>query len=446
MANRSGRVSIDSTGAVRALGGDAARRLATRSGEFTVLPSPPEMVVMKRVTPPGERAAPVRLCRLSGEIIAPGAICDVVAFVSYAKWLGELVVVDSSSSRSVFFDSDHVVSARSSVENERLGNVLFRHGALTRSQVTAAATESHRAQVRFGEAVVKLGFLGAEEVFNLMEVQAREVFDAVLRAGSGMFYFLDGFEERILSYRMRTPVSVMLTDGVRRMDEMKYFRERIPSGDHVPALMPGHVPPDAGPNRVYAAVDGVRSVHEICRVVRSDEFEVTRSLFELAQAGYVVMRPPRPEGPAAVVEVFNKAMVLLMRELDAMDVGDEVREQLVQFASEGGIYDALFAGAGPADDGSLDAERIEQNFARLSAPRDAEYLLAEWLHDYASYAMFLARPHLQRADEGLPAPSARRPTIREKRRLSETFRAVLSSIAPPACAEDDLPPASRRRI
>jgi hypothetical protein len=143
------------------------------------------------------------------------------------------------------------------------------------------------------------------------------------------------------------------------------------------------------------------------------------------------MHGPRPAGPSAVVEVFNRAMVLLMRELDAMDVGDEVREQLAQYASEGGIYDALFAEAGPADDGSLDAERIEQNFARLSAPRDAEYLLAEWLHDYASYAMFLAGPHLQRAQEGRAAPSSRQPTPREKRRLSETFRAVLSSIAPP---------------
>jgi hypothetical protein len=443
MRQRGGRVSIDSTGAVRALGSAAASRLSARPGEFTLLPSPPDLIVLKRFSPPGEVSA-TRICRLSGEIFAPAAVCDVVAFISYAKWLGELVVVDASSSRSIFFDTDHIVSARSTVENERLGNVLFRHGALTRQQVTAAATESHRADIRFGEAVVKLGFLGAEEVFHLMEVQAREVFDAVLRAGSGMFYFFDGFEERLLAYRMRTPIAVMLTDGVRRMDEMKYFRERIPSGDHVPARVAGHVPPDADQNRVYGAIDGSRSVHAICRAVRADEFEVTRSLFELAQAGHVLMRSPRPQGASAVVEVFNKAMVLLMRELDAMDVGDEVREQLAQFASEGGVYEALFADASPAEDGSLDAERIEQNVARLSAPHDVELLLAEWLHDYASYAMFLARPHLQRAEEGRAVPSTRRPTVREKRRLSETFRAVLSSIAPPR-ADDGASPLSSRR-
>lgn len=442
MAGVGGRVAIDNDGAVRVVSGDATRRLAAKSGEYAIVPSPAELIVMKRVPEPGD-ASPPRPCRLSGEIVAPGAVCDIVAFISYAKWRGELMVLDEQSSRSIYFDSDHVVSTRSSVEAERLSKVLYKYGALSRAQVSTAVAESQRSEIRFGEAVVKLGYLGPEKVFDLMQVQAREVFDATLRAAPGMFYFFDGFEERLLAYRMRAPIAEMLTDGVRRMDEMKYFRQRIPSAEHIPAPVPGRILPDAESNRVYSAVNGVRSVLDICRRVHADEFEVTRSLFELAQADYVVVHPPRPRGPRAVVEVFNKAMVLLMRELDAMDVGDEVRAQLAQFASEDGVYGALFAGAGPADDGSLDAERIEHNFARLSAPADAEYLLSEWLHDYASYAMFLARPHLQRADEGRGPPSSRRAIPHDDRRLATTFRSVLASIAPPA-SERPMP-ASRRR-
>lgn len=443
MSARGGRVSIDRSGAVRPLGGEVSERLASSSGEYAVVPSPPELIVMRRVPTPNQDSPP-RPCRLSGEIQAHGAVCDIVAFISFAKWNGELLVLDDTSNRSIYFEADHVVSARSSVESERLSNALFNHGALSRAQVDAAVAESERSDLRFGEAVVKLGFLCAEEVFNLMQVQAREVFDSVLRVNPGMFYFLDGFEERVLAYRVRTPIALMLTDAVRRMDEMKYFRERIPSAEHVPARVLGRVLPTDVENDVYTAVNGVRSVREICRAVHGDEFEVTRSLFELVQADYVIVHPPRPQGPRAVVQVFNQAMVLLMRELDAMDVADEIRAQLAQFATEDGVYDVLFAGAGPAEDGSLDAERIESNFARLSAPADAEYLLAEWLHGYASYAMFLARPHLQRAEEGRGPPSSRRPTLQQKRRLSATFRAVLSSIAPPA-SEEPSPPSRRRR-
>jgi hypothetical protein len=229
----------------------------------------------------------------------------------------------------------------------------------------------------------------------------------------------------------------MLGDSVQRMDEMKYFRERLPSSEHVPERVPGHSPVSEVPNPVYDAVDGYRSVADICRAVKGDEFAVTRSLYELVQAGYLDVRPPRPKSPTETVLVFNRAMSLLLRELDAMDAGDEVRDQLADYAAEGGIYDVLFVGAGPNHDGSVDADKIEENYARLSAPADAAYLLADWLHEYASYALFLARPHLQRAEEGLAPPSSRPPSAREKRRLSETFRAVLSSIAPPP-QDDDL--------
>jgi hypothetical protein len=303
--------------------------------------------------------------------------------------------------------------------------------------VTAASEATRTRATRFGEAAVELGFVGREELFKLMQVQAREVFDAVVRSETGVFYVLDGFDERLLSFRIRSPILAMLGDAVRRMDEMKYFRERIPSADHVVVRVPGHVPVEEPPSPIYDAVDGYRSVFDVCRVVKGDELEVTRKLFELVQAGYLDVRAPRPKSPSDTVRVFNRAMVLLMRELDAMDAGESVREQLADFAAEGGVYDVLFVEAGPAHDGSLDEAKIEQNFARLSAPADAAYLLAEWLHEYASYALFLARPHLQRAEDGVAAPSSRPPSARQKRRLSETFRAVLSSIAPPPQDEDE---------
>lgn len=431
MSERGGKVSVDESGVIHPRGPDAVRQLASRRGEFVLRPAPIDYIVMMRARGSSSDPDAQRVCRLSGEIVTPGALCDIVALIGYAKWRGELLLFDDVSSRSLFFDGDSIVSARSSDDSERLGQVLYRHGALDRKQVMAAAAATEDGRLRFGEAVVRLGFLGAEELFRLMEIQARQVFDAALRVSSGMFYFLEGFDETRLSFRLRTSVAAMLTDAVRRMDEMKYFRERIPSSDHVPSRVAGRLPPDGEPNRLYEAIDGSRSIAEIGRMVRAEEFEVTRALFELTQAGFVAIHAPRPRGPRAVVDVFNHAMRLVMRELDAMDVGDEVRRQLAEFAAEGGIYDVLFKDAGPADDGTLDGERIEENFARLSAPRDAEYLLAEWLHEYASYAMFLAKPHLSRAESGHAPPTARRPSAREKRRLSEQFRAVLSSIAPP---------------
>jgi hypothetical protein len=59
----------------------------------------------------------------------------------------------------------------------------------------------------------------------------------------------------------------------------------------------------------------------------------------------------------------------------------------------------LLEGAGPADDGRLDVERVAANVASRSDAQAVEEVLGNWLHEHASYAVFLARPHLKRAQE-----------------------------------------------
>src|SRR5262249_24491233 len=156
---------------------------------------------------------------------------------------------------------------------------------------------------------------------------------AVLLVGDGMFYFLDTFDEKRLAARQNISVSALLMEGVRRMDETRYFRDRIPSDQHVPDRVPNRAPPEPELQKAFQAVDGAGSVADICRVVEQGEFEVTQVLFQLVQSGHVVIHAPRPTGPAAIVAVFNESMTILLRDLDDVGKGDEVREQLASFAT-----------------------------------------------------------------------------------------------------------------
>ncbi len=406
---------ISATGGVTALGGRASMRLQAHSGQFHVAPSPPEVVVLRRRRTPDK---PLRACTLSGQIASAGALCDVLSFIGHAGWRGELVVREDGSSRSIFFDQGYVVSAQSDVVRERLGEVLYRHGVLTRDQVTAAGDASADGKMRFGEAAVKLGMITREKLFELMSRQTEEIFYGMLLVSGGMFYFLDGYEDGELSSRHRLMPSALVRDGIRRMHEMKYFRARIPSELHVPLLVPERAIADAGP--AYAAIDGVRTVADICRVVGESEFDVTRTLFQLVQSGHVVVRAPRLDVRSSV-DVFNRAVSLILRELDAMDVGDAVREHLATFAASKPRLATLLAGAGPADDGTLAADRIAANVEKLGGP--AEHDLISYLYEYASYALFLARPHVRRSRDARGAAA-------DGPRLSSRVSAILEPIAP----------------
>jgi hypothetical protein len=391
-------VRVDATGTAHPVGKTASQRMRARQGAFRLMPAPAHLIVMRYVGEDGRRDpedGPV--FRLAGEITHAGALCDIVALIGQAGWKGELVVLDGGHSRSIFFEASHVVAASSTVVSERLGEVLYRYGALTREQL-AATVAGATADVRFGEAAVKLGYVPREKLYQLMNRQTEEIVYAVLLVGDGMFFFLDTFDEQRVHTRQNLSVNGLLMEGVRRMDEMRYFRDRIPSDQHVPERVASKDPPTEELAKVWSAVDGVRAIAEICRVVGQGEFEVTRALFQLVQSGHATVQTPRPTGTAAVVALFNEAISLIFREVDAVGDGrrgGEVREQLASFATGAGVYDALFRRAGPSPDGTVVTDKIIENISVLVGAEQAETTLAQWLYEYVSFAVFVAEPFLR---------------------------------------------------
>ena len=61
------------------------------------------------------------------------------------------------------------------------------------------------------------------------------------------------------------------------------------------------------------------------------------------------------------------------------------------------MYDALFLGAGPAEDGTLEVDRVAENL-QLFPGVDSLTSLAQWLYDYAAFALFDVGHELPRDD------------------------------------------------
>jgi hypothetical protein len=400
--DRDDLVRIDAAGVVHPVGETARVRLQGRAGTFHSLPAPAHMVVLRRAE--GPDTTETRPCLLSGEVRAAGSLCDVLSFLGTTPTRGELVVLEASASRSLFVDGGYVVGARSSVATERLGEVLYAHGVLDQNALARCQELAVKQHLRLGEAAVQLGFVDRQRLFALTGTQAQEIVHAALLASSGAFYFLESFDEGELEARHHISVATLVRDTVKRMHETRYFRARIPSPKHVPVALPGAPPADAELARVLATVDGRRSVADVGRDVALGEFDVTRALFQLVQSGHVAIRPPRLS-PTAVVDVFNSALALLLRELDAIDEGDAVRLQLATRVSSHSPLSRLLAGAGPADDGTFDGARIVGNVPSLSAGPTGEETMSRLLHEHVSYALFLARPHLRRAAAASSDPS-----------------------------------------
>ena len=113
-------VRIDAQGQAHPIGNVASQRMRARAGAYRMLPAPKHVVFMRYTGEDGRRdAEDGAIVRLSGEVTAPGTLCDILALVAQTGWRGELVVLDGEEARSIFFEQGNVVGAVTNVEAER---------------------------------------------------------------------------------------------------------------------------------------------------------------------------------------------------------------------------------------------------------------------------------------------------------------------------------------
>ncbi len=389
---------IDATGTVHPVGRRASQELRARAGEWRLVPAPGGILLAVRAGPT------TRPLRLAGEVRAPGGLCDVVSTIAQGAYTAELTVFEAlferETVRSILFEHGNVVGASSTAPGERLGEILYRFGAITRGQLDEVIAAAERTGKRVGEAAIELEFVEPEELFVMMGRQVEEIFYAAVHLGRASFFLFDGLDDALA---LRHPLSAgqLLMEAARRVDELRFFREKIPGDAWVPALLspPSSRKPPPELTPVLEQCDGRRSIAEIGRRIGQLEFEVTRAVFQLAAAGIVAVLPPRLEGPVAVVEAFDRALVEIHRTSDEAGKGKELRHAVEQFVMSTGVFVPLLDGAGPLEDGSLRSERVARNVAALAVDGDAEAWLVQQLFEYAGFALFHAGSLLAREAE-----------------------------------------------
>jgi hypothetical protein len=383
-------VRIDGRGEAHPIGAIAGQRMRARAGAYRVLPSPKHVVFMRYTGEDGRRdAEDGAIVRIAGEVTAPGALCDVLALLAQTGWRGELLVENDDHVRSVFFENGNVVGAHTNVDDERIGSVLYRYGALDaaqRDQILAQAAAGRR----FGEVALDLGLITREALYAHISKQIEEVVFATLTVADGTFFFLDGFDAARLVSQHTLGANALLMDGVTRMDELRFFKLKIPSGAHVPVRTPGRAAPEDH-LEMYEAVDGTQSVEELGRATGRGEFETTRALYALVQSHHVAVHPPRLSGgPTALVGAANGVLLDIFGAATDAGKAAEVRDSLASFAVGAGVYDILFRGAGPDASGALDPDRVAHNAVLVAAGADPQNMLKQLLHEYVSFALFSA--------------------------------------------------------
>jgi len=411
-------ITIDADGRVVVEVG-AQRRLAQTPGRYRVVPTTGELVLLQRV---GENQstrdvstvgiAPGRVA-LAGEIDGVGGLVDVINFIHGNTWSGQLAVVDGNVRKTLYFRRGDIRTAASNVPEDRLGAILFRYGMVS-EEVLADAVKATGASTRLGQLLVERGALTPHDLYTYVRRQIEEIFYSVLVMMRGNFYFFRTAEDVGPTSQLQLSTKTLLFEGVRRIDEMSYFRQKLPSGQVV--VVRRHPAPterlDAKAQRVLELVDGARDLGTIARVSHLGEFETTKVMYQLLQGGWVQIPEPSRKLPVVfprrgdslddmygrIVETFNSVFAKIFAAVKARGKEQALERGLESFFGSVAEFAPLFVGVALGADGTLSRDHLLANLRMAPTDNRLDYL-HRGLNELLFFELFTAGEAVDRREE-----------------------------------------------
>ncbi|HXV62919.1 MAG TPA: J domain-containing protein [Vicinamibacteria bacterium] len=213
----------------------------------------------------------------------------------FGKRTGVLTCEASSVRRAVMFHSGFVVGARSTLAEDRLGEVMMRHGRITRQQFDDA---SHfiKSGRRLGEILVELKIVAAEEIETFVRHQLLDIVCMQLIAPPRKLAFAPVSEVEDV---LKQPLSVadILMEAARRTPKLGKRLEALKNSgcrlgfpkDPMKRFQEVNLDPEEA--FVLSRIDGTQTAKDIFAVSPLPEERTARTLIGLLQAELI-----EPEG------------------------------------------------------------------------------------------------------------------------------------------------------
>jgi hypothetical protein len=232
-----------------------------------------------------------------------------------------------------------------------------------------------------------------------------------MRAGAFYFYRTDEDQGPVSQLSLST--KQLLFDGVRRIDELSYFREKLPSSEVV--LQRRHPAPptklEAKEERVLQLVDGARDLGAIARLSHLGEFETTKVLYQLTTSGFidaklqpvVKMDSSKPGDSlqdifGKVVDAFNEVYAKIFSAVAQRGKAQPLLKGLESFFGSVAEFAPLFVGLSMDEHGTLARDQLLANLHMAPTDDKLDYL-HRGLNELLFFELFTAGEAVDRREE-----------------------------------------------
>ncbi|MBU1244334.1 DUF4388 domain-containing protein [Myxococcota bacterium] len=393
-------IQISVKGKIQLKDESEAKTLSHFAGDWSLGPSTSYMLLFERKqlgTPIETSEASFLGKVLFAGVIEEGSLLEFINFLGENNRSGVLVVVSDGVKKSVFFKEGQIRYATSTDPDDRLGNVLFRYGMVEKDKLTEALSDRSR---RLGEKLVQMGVLGISDLYRAIKAQVEEIVYSCFLFTTGSFYFYELATTASLPSHLHLATRNVLMEGVRRMDEMSYFRKKLPGAEVVPevlkdATIDNLTKQESG---ILALIDGRCNLEELSRKSHLGVFDTTRIVFHLMQGGIVRLKSTHSMANEAsggednidkLLTAYNQVFHLISAKAEGFT--PKLQRDLEMFLHKlDGELAVLFSGVVVKPDLTIDPAQILQNMTRLSDRSSVFSLVYKALDEIFYFLLFSA--------------------------------------------------------
>jgi hypothetical protein len=228
------------------------------------------------------------------------ALPDVLQWVATGRKTGTLHVERRSVQKRILLREGNIESSWSNDPRESLGQFLIRLRLISEEQLFRALLAQEEKGRLLGSILVGDGILSEEDLKRALKAKAEETIYDLFLWPSGQFEFREGDFPDNIQITFDTPVTPVILEGIRRVDEWQRIRAVFPSMETTfRALAAPPAAPDPLDRQVLGFAAAGRSLAEMSLELRRSEFETAAILFDMHARGLVAADPVRADVPAS---------------------------------------------------------------------------------------------------------------------------------------------------
>ncbi len=232
-------------------------------------------------------------------------IADVLIGIQRGTKTGTLEIKSKSVIKRVYIKNGDMVFADSSLENDRLGEMLVREGKITLDQFNLASDRLRKSGEKLGKILVRMSCLTPRELYQAVRHQVHEIILSLFNITEGEFEFKEGTLPGNDLITLVISAANIIYRGMKRIQNFTDINQMCPPMEAV--LVLSHDPMDIFQSislepedkLIFYLLDRGYTLQKVLSLSPSSSFETLKTISAFLKIGIIKIEKP-DEAPSKI--------------------------------------------------------------------------------------------------------------------------------------------------